>query len=74
MRPEDYAGRPEGSPGPRPQGSPGMPGREAEDMPVDAKTKSASGERDLTPSAPEADRRAADEGADVLPFRRAEGA
>jgi hypothetical protein len=58
-----------------PQGSPGMPGREAEDVPVDGEApQSASGDdRNLTPSAPEADRRAADEGADVLPFRKAAG-
>jgi 2-aminoadipate transaminase len=58
-----------------PQGSPGMPGREAEDMPVDGEApQSASGDdRNLTPSAPEADQRAADEGADVLPFRKAAG-
>jgi 2-aminoadipate transaminase len=54
-----------------PQGSPGMPGREAEDMPVDAKTKPSSGDdRNLTPSAPEEGRAAGAEGADVLPFRK----
>ena len=47
--------------------SPGMPGREAEDMPVDVKAKPSSGPgHDLIPPGP-------DEGA-VLPFRRKESA
>ena len=70
----------------RPQGSPGTPGREAEDVPVDGEAaKSASADdRNLTPSAAEADQHAADEGRDesldesgqgasVLPFRKASG-
>ncbi|HWH19408.1 MAG TPA: hypothetical protein VN671_02660, partial [Solirubrobacterales bacterium] len=62
-----------------PGSSPGTPGREAEDVPVDAEdAKSASGDaRNLTPSAPEADQRATDqepdEGGSVLPFRKASG-
>ena len=43
-----------------PQGSPGMPGREAEDMPVEGE-------------APKSASRPTDEGADVLPFRKAAG-
>src|ERR1700744_5783094 len=70
----------------RPQGSPGTPGREAEDVPVDGEAaKSASpDDRNLTPSAAEADQRVAaegtpdpdqdqSEGASVLPFRKASG-
>jgi 2-aminoadipate transaminase len=53
--------------------SPGMPGREAEDMPDDAPQSASGDDRDLTPSAPEADRRVADQGASVLPFRKAAG-
>jgi molecular chaperone GrpE len=34
----------------RPQGSPGMPGREAEDMPVDGTSPSPDPDRNLTPS------------------------
>ena len=73
------------SPG-RAQGSPGTPGREAEDVPVDGEAaKSASADdRNLTPSAAEADQRVAaegtpdpdqdqSEGASVLPFRKASG-
>jgi 2-aminoadipate transaminase len=67
------------------QAPPGTPGREAEDVPVDGEAaQSASGDdRNLIPSAPEADRRAAAqgspgpdesaEGGDVLPFRKASG-
>jgi molecular chaperone GrpE len=41
----------------RPQGWPGMPGREAEDMPVDAKTQSSPDpDRNLTPSGAGEDR------------------
>lgn len=48
----------------RPQGSPGMPGGEAEDMPVDAKTQSSSDpDRNLTPSGAGEDQRAEDGGA-----------
>ncbi|HEX4751417.1 MAG TPA: hypothetical protein VH268_00860, partial [Solirubrobacterales bacterium] len=51
--------------------TPGMPGREAEDRPVDAARSASADDRDLTPSAAEADQRAADQGGSVLPFRKA---
>jgi molecular chaperone GrpE len=47
----------------RPQGSPGMPGREAEDMPVDASQSSPDPDRNLTPSGAGEDRGATDGGA-----------
>jgi molecular chaperone GrpE len=48
----------------RPEPTPGMPGREAEDMPVDAKTQSSPDpDRNLTPSGAGEDRGAADGGA-----------
>jgi molecular chaperone GrpE len=47
----------------RPEPTPGMPGREAEDMPVDAKTQSSPDpDRNLTPSGAGEDRGAADQG------------
>jgi molecular chaperone GrpE len=46
----------------RPQGSPGMPGREAEDMPVDASQSSPDPDRNLTPSGAGEDRGAAAQG------------
>jgi molecular chaperone GrpE len=47
----------------RPEYSPGMPGREAEDMPVDAKTQSSPDpDRNLTPSGAGEDRGAAAQG------------
>jgi molecular chaperone GrpE len=48
----------------RPQGSPGMPGREAEDMPVDgeARQSAPAPDRNLTPSGAGADRGATDGG------------
>jgi len=54
--------------------SPGMPGSEAEDMPVDAKTKPSSDPgHDLIPPGPDEGRAASAEGGSVLPFRKAEG-
>ncbi|MFT3866588.1 MAG: nucleotide exchange factor GrpE [Solirubrobacterales bacterium] len=47
----------------RPEYSPGMPGREAEDMPVDASQSSPDPDRNLTPSGAGEDRGAADGGA-----------
>jgi molecular chaperone GrpE len=49
----------------RPQGSPGMPGREAEDMPVDGEAgqSAPAPDRNLTPSGAGADQRAAGQGA-----------
>jgi 2-aminoadipate transaminase len=52
-------------------GPPGMPGREAEDMPGGSAQSSSGSDRNLTPSESDEDQLAADQGGDVLPFRKA---